>query len=69
MNLRELPAPPAPSSQDRVKAAGSLLGQLDLHRPGHTFASIGIAAGLNAKTLKHLSRTRDDTITLDRYVT
>jgi integrase len=49
----------------RWKDAG--LKRLGFHEGRHTFASIGIAAGLNAKTLSTYLGHATITITLDRY--
>jgi integrase len=49
----------------RWKTAG--LAPLGFHEGRHTFASIGIAAGLNAKTLSTYLGHATITITLDRY--
>lgn len=49
----------------RWKKAG--LKPLGFHEGRHTFASIGIAAGLNAKTLSTYLGHATITITLDRY--
>lgn len=49
----------------RWKEAG--LEPLGFHEGRHTFASIGIAAGLNAKTLSTYLGHTTITITLDRY--
>ncbi len=43
------------------------LKPLGFHEGRHTFASIGIAAGLNAKTLSTYLGHATITITLDRY--
>jgi integrase len=43
------------------------LRPLGFHEARHTFASIGIAAGLNAKTLSTYLGHATITITLDRY--
>jgi len=43
------------------------LQPLGFHEARHTFASIGIAAGLNAKTLSTYLGHTTITITLDRY--
>jgi integrase len=43
------------------------LKSLGFHEGRHTFASIGIAAGLNAKTLSTYLGHAMITITLDRY--
>jgi integrase len=43
------------------------LDRLGFHEGRHTFASIGIAAGLNAKTLSTYLGHATITITLDRY--
>lgn len=43
------------------------LPRLGFHEGRHTFASIGIAAGLNAKTLSTYLGHATITITLDRY--
>lgn len=43
------------------------LSRLGFHEARHTFASIGIAAGLNAKTLSTYLGHATITITLDRY--
>jgi integrase len=43
------------------------LQPLGFHEARHTFASIGIAAGLNAKTLSTYLGHATITITLDRY--
>lgn len=51
--------------QKQWKDAG--LAPLGFHEGRHTFASIGIAAGLNAKTLSTYMGHATITITLDRY--
>lgn len=50
---------------ERWEDAG--LDRLGFHEARHTFASIGIAAGLNAKTLSTYLGHATITITLDRY--
>lgn len=52
-------------THERWKKAG--LRPLGFHEGRHTFASIGIAAGLNAKTLSTYLGHATITITLDRY--
>lgn len=52
-------------THERWKKAG--LKPLGFHEGRHTFASIGIAAGLNAKTLSTYLGHATITITLDRY--
>jgi integrase len=52
-------------THEHWKKAG--LKPLGFHEGRHTFASIGIAAGLNAKTLSTYLGHATITITLDRY--
>jgi integrase len=52
-------------THERWKKAG--VKPLGFHEGRHTFASIGIAAGLNAKTLSTYLGHATITITLDRY--
>jgi integrase len=51
----------------RRRWADAGLDPLGFHEGRHTFASIGIAAGLNAKTLSTYLGHATITITLDRY--
>ncbi len=59
------PGDPAPPHPQALGDAG--LDRLGFHEGRHTFASIGIAAGLNAKTLSTYMGHATITITLDRY--
>ena len=56
---------PPPSHPRKLEKAG--LTSLGFHEGRHTYASIAIAAGLNAKTLSTYLGHATITITLDRY--
>jgi len=51
----------------RAKAELELIAPISLHEGRHTFASLMIAAGVNAKALSTYMGHASITITLDRY--
>jgi integrase len=55
------------AAQSRADRAWAKLTRLTLHEARHTFASLMIAAGVNAKALSTYMGHGSITITLDRY--
>jgi integrase len=55
------------AANDRLAPREALLAPITLHEARHTFASLMIAAGVNAQALASYMGHASITITLDRY--